>query len=249
MSPVITLENVSFSYGGPLVLDHVSLAIERGEFLGIVGPNGGGKSTLLKLILGLLAPDEGRVRVLGGTPAQARRALGYVPQFSAFPRDFPINVEQTVLLGRLGKTRLFAGYRRADHAAARMAMEETQIWDLRGRVLGTLSGGQLQRVLIARALAAEPEILVLDEPTANIDLRVEVDIFDLLRQLNARMTIVLVSHDIGFISQYVTRVACLNRTLLCHGTSEISGEVIEQLYGAPVRMIRHKTFGSSVKTP
>jgi zinc transport system ATP-binding protein len=249
MSPVISLENISFSYGGPLVLDHVSLTIERGEFLGIVGPNGGGKSTLLKLILGLLMPDEGRVEVLGGTPARARESLGYVPQFSVFPRDFPINVEQAVLLGRLGRTRLFAGYRSADRAAARMAMEETQISDLKGRVLGTLSGGQLQRVLIARALVGEPEILVLDEPTANIDLRVEVDIFDLLKQLNGRMTILVVSHDIGFISQYVTRVACLNRTLLCHRTSEISGELIEQLYGAPVRMIHHETFGSLVKTP
>jgi len=244
VSPVIVLEDVSFTYGGPLVLEHVNLSVERGEFLGIVGPNGGGKSTLLKLILGLLQPTQGRVLVHDGPPAQARKAIGYVPQFSGFPRDFPIDVEQTVLLGRLGKTRTLAGYRRADHEAAHMAMEETQIRDLGDRVLVTLSGGQLQRVLIARALVCEPEILVLDEPTANIDLRIEVDIFELLKRLCERMTILVVSHDLGFISQYVTRVACLNRTLVCHPTSAISGAMIEQLYGGPVRMIHHDEFPS-----
>ena len=156
-------------------------------------------------------------------------------------RDFPVTVEETVLLGRLGKTRALLGYRAHDRALARRAMGETGVAELRARPIGTLSGGQLQRVLIARALAGEPRILLLDEPTANIDLRAEVDIFDLLKTFNARMTIVVVSHDIGFISPYVTRIACLNRTLLCHTASPISGEQIERLYGAPVRMIRHVT--------
>jgi zinc transport system ATP-binding protein len=120
-------------------------------------------------------------------------------------------------------------------------MEETGVAELRARPIETLSGGQLQRVLIARALAGEPRMLLLDEPTSNIDLRAEGDIFDLLKRLNTRMTIVVVSHDIGFISQYVTLVACLNRTLLCHTAAPISGELIEQLYGEPVRMIRHVT--------
>jgi len=240
-APVIVLENVSFAYDGTPALEDVSLEVEEREFLGLVGPNGGGKSTLLRIVLGLLAADSGRVRVLGLPPARARGELGYVPQFAAFRRDFPVTVEETVLLGRLGKTRMLLGYRAHDRALARRAMEETSVAELRTRPIETLSGGQLQRVLIARALAGEPRILLLDEPTANIDLRAEVDIFDLLKRLNARMTIVVVSHDIGFISQYVTRVACLNRTLLCHTASPISGEVIEQLYGAPVRMIRHVT--------
>jgi zinc transport system ATP-binding protein len=238
---VIALENVSFAYAGVPALEDVSLEVEEGEFLGLVGPNGGGKSTLLKLVLGLLAPDAGRVSVLGLAPARSRGAIGYVPQFAAFRRDFPVTVEDTVLLGRLGKTRLLFGYRSEDREVARHAMEETGVAALAARPIETLSGGQLQRTLIARALAGEPRILLLDEPTANIDLRAEVDIFDLLKALNARMTIVVVSHDIGFISQYVTRIACLNRTLLCHTTSPISGELIEQLYGAPVRMIRHVT--------
>lgn len=240
-TPAITLENVSFAYDGVPALEDVSLDVAEGEFLGLVGPNGGGKSTLLRIVLGLLAPDAGRVSVFGLPPARARGALGYVPQFAAFRRDFPVTVEETVLLGRLGTTRALFGYRAQDRAVARRAMEETGVAELSARPVGTLSGGQLQRALVARALAGEPRILLLDEPTANIDLRAEGDIFELLKALSARMTIVVVSHDIGFISQYVTLVACLNRTLLCHTTAPITGAVIEQLYGAPVRMIRHAT--------
>jgi zinc transport system ATP-binding protein len=238
-APVITLEDVSFSYAGPRVLEQVNLSVEQGEFLGLVGPNGGGKSTLLKIVLGLLEPTTGRVTVLGHRPVEARQAIGYVPQFATFPRDFPVSVEETVLLGRLGKTRSILGYRRLDKEVARRTMAETEITDLRTRPIGALSGGQLQRVLIARALAIEPEILILDEPTSNIDMRAETDIFDLLKTLNARMTIVIVSHDIGFISQYVSLIACLNHTLLCHTSSPVSGEIIKQLYGAPVQMIHH----------
>jgi zinc transport system ATP-binding protein len=239
VSPVIELRDVSFGYDGLVILDSVNLAVEQGEFLGVVGPNGGGKTTLLRLVLGLLDPIEGTVRVLGGPPAQARSAIGYVPQFATFRRDFPISVEQTVLLGRLGLAPTFGGYSKADRAAAHQAMVETEVLELRRRPLSTLSGGELQRVLIARALATQPKLLLLDEPTANIDLRVEKDIFDLLKEINTRATIVVVSHDIGFISRYVTRVACLNRTLICHTTSEITGEVIAELYGRPVRMVGH----------
>ena len=238
--PAILLENVAFAYGGVSVLENVDLDIEEREFLGLVGPNGAGKSTLLRIVLGLLEPDVGRIRVLGKAPKQARGAIGYVPQFAAFRRDFPITVGETVLLGRIGKTRTLFGYRAQDRKVARLAMEETGVANLHARPIEALSGGQLQRVLIARALACEPRILLLDEPTASIDMRAEADIFEILKELNSRMTIVVVSHDIGFISQYVTRVACLNRTLLCHTTTHISGEMIQQLYGAPVRMIRHQ---------
>ena len=239
MNQIVIFEGVSFSYGGPMVLEQVDLAVDEGEFVGLVGPNGGGKSTLLKILLGLLEPGSGRVQVLGLAPARARSALGYVPQFAAFPRDFPISAEEVVLQGRLDRARLLGGYRAADREVARQALMETGVWDLRVRPIGTLSGGQLQRVLIARALATQPKLLILDEPTASIDPRAEMDIFDLLKELKARMTILVVSHDIGFISQYVTRIACLNRTLVCHSASELTGEMIQQLYGAPVRMIRH----------
>jgi len=235
----VTLEDVSCTYGGPPVLEHVSLDIPRGEFLGLVGPNGGGKSTLLKVMLGLLKPTRGRATLLGRPPVQGRQGVGYVPQYAPFSRDFPISVEDTVLLGRLGKVRGIGGYGPRDREVARRAMEEAHILALRGRRLATLSGGQLQRVLFARALACEPEILMLDEPTSNIDMRAETDVFELLKQFSARMTIIVVSHDIGFISQYVTRVACLNRTLICHQTNAITGETIDELYGAPMRMIHH----------
>jgi zinc transport system ATP-binding protein len=238
--PAIEVEDLSFSYGGPPVLEGVSLAVPAGEFLGVVGPNAGGKSTLIKLILGLLTPDSGRIRLLGQSPREGRRRAGYVPQYPPFARDFPITVEQTVLMGRLGQGPMLGGWRRADREAARRAMDRTQIADLNKRRLHTLSGGQLQRVLLARALACDPEVLLLDEPTANIDMRLETDIFDLLKVLNRRMTILVVSHDVGFVSRYVERVACVNRTLMCHSTASIDGAVIQRLYGTAVHMVEHR---------
>ena len=198
---------------------------------------------MLKLVLGLLKPASGEVRVAGATAPAARRMIGYMPQYARYVRDFPISVEETVLLGRLGIAGLLGGYGKADREAARRAMGETEVLDLRQRPLGTLSGGQVQRVLVARALACDPRILILDEPTANIDLRGETDIFDVFKVLNQRMTIVVVSHDIGFISHYVTRVACLNRTLLCHQPLPIESEVIQRLYGMPVQRIAHGIAG------
>ena len=248
MKTVIDLQAVDFSYGAVPVLSAIDLHVLEGEFLGVVGPNAGGKSTLLKLILGLLEPQAGSIRVLDHNPRSASRMLGYVPQYPGFPRDFPITVEQVVQLGRLGVNRP-AGWRgalwparlsRADRDAARAALAEVEAVDVATREIGSLSGGQLQRVLLARALVGEPRILILDEPTANIDQRMESEIFDLLKLLNARMTILVVSHDVAFVSQYVNRVACINRTLVCHRTDEIDGQVIQDLYGEHVRMIAHR---------
>jgi zinc transport system ATP-binding protein len=236
---VITLERVSFSYGTAPAVKDVNLTVEEGEFLGIVGPNAGGKSTLLKLVLGLLEPQAGVVRVLGGCPKVGRIHLGYVPQYPTFLRDFPISVEQVVLLGLLPGGLTPGRVRAWDRAEARRALDEVEAGDLAPRQIGTLSGGQLQRVLLARALVGEPRVLILDEPTANIDQRLESDIFDLLKELNARMTILVVSHDVAFISSYVHRVACLNRTLVCHRTDAINGQIIRDLYQEPVRMVAH----------
>lgn len=240
MAAAISVNNVWYAYNGAPVLEGITLDIERGEFLGLIGPNAGGKSTLLKLILGLLEPARGSIEVLGTTPVEARRHLGYVPQHASFPRDFPINVEETVMLGRLGLTRTAGGFSRYDHQQARAALAAVEIESLRHRSLHELSGGQLQRVLIARALACEPEVLLLDEPTANIDMRAEEDIFALLKSYNSRMTIVVVSHDISFITTYVSRVACLNRKLVCHQTAQLDGTLIEELYGKPVQYIQHE---------
>jgi len=239
MDTIINIDDVSFSYSNIPVVRNVNLAIREGEFLGVIGPNAGGKSTLLKLILGLLQPDSGEITVFGKRPEKGRSRIGYVPQHPAFSRDFPINVRDAVLLGRLGETRWYGGYTQEDKEIAINALKAVEIDNIRNRTIDSLSGGQLQRVLIARALASRPDILILDEPTANIDVRAEEDIFGLLKQYNDHMTIIVVSHDIGFISGYVDRVACLNQTMLCHTTSEISGKTIEELYGAPVRMIQH----------
>jgi len=238
-TPAIELESVFFSYGGTDVLSDVSLTVPDGEFLAVVGPNGGGKTTLLQLVLGLLEPRNGRVSVLGKPPKAVRQHVGYVPQASTFAADFPITVEETVLLGRLGKTRFWGGYRRADRAIARDAMEKVRIGDLSRRQLGTLSGGQLQKVLIARALAGQSKILLLDEPTANVDVRAEEDVFELLRRLQGEATIIVVSHDVGFVTSYARQVACVNRRLVCHPTQELTGEMVQQLYDGPVRMVQH----------
>lgn len=236
---VIEIKNVYYRYREPLVLEDITLDIMAGEFIGVVGPNGSGKSTLLKLMLGLLKPVKGTVKVKGKSPAKGRSAIGYVPQYANFEKNFPITVLDTVLLGRVTRRSSFVGYSDKDIQMAERVLRETEVQELKDRIINTLSGGQLQRVLIARALISSPDILMLDEPTSNVDSRMEEDIFDLLKKLNKKSTIIVVSHDIGFISEYVTRVACLNRTLICHETAAISGKTIEELYGGAVHMIQH----------
>ena len=240
MKPIIECRDVSFSYTGVIpAVEMVNLTVFKGEFLGVIGPNAGGKSTLLKLMLGLLEPDQGTIRVIDKPPLAARSRMGYVPQYPAFLRDFPISVLDMVLQGRLGETRWYGGYSQADKHVAHEVLRAVESDDLAQCDIGSLSSGQLQRVLIARALASSPDILILDEPTTNIDMRVEEHIFSLLKKYNTHMTIIIVSHDVGFISGYVNRVACLNRTLRCHTTEEIDGKTIEDLYGVEVKMIRH----------
>lgn len=235
MNPVIDIRNLYFSYGSIKVLEDITLLVEEEEFFGVIGPNAAGKSSLLKLILGLVEPDRGSLTVLGQRPEKVRGRIGYVPQHPTFRRDFPITVADVVRLGQLGRAQPAS----AASTAYSSAMEAVDINSIADRQIATLSGGQLQRVLIARALACQPEILILDEPTANIDLPTEVNIFGLLKQYNRHMTIIVVSHDIAFISDYVDRVGCLNRRMVCHQTADISGKTIEELYGTTVKMIDH----------
>ncbi len=236
---VIDIRDVSFNYGDVPVLENISLQINEGEFIGIIGPNASGKSTLLKLILGLLKPDAGSIDVLHSEVKNLTGLIGYVPQHITFSRDFPITVREAVLMGHVTNESRFFSYTNEEKDAAERAMTRFELGHLVDRQVGSLSGGQLQRVLIARALVCQPEVLILDEPTANIDIKSEEDIFALLKNYAEHMTIIVVSHDIAFISSYVDRVACLNRTLVCHATESISGKMIEELYEAPVRMIDH----------
>lgn len=241
MAALITLKDVNFSYADHLILEHVNLSVQPDDFLGVVGPNGGGKSTLLKLILGLLTPDSGTITVFDRPAGQQKERLGYVPQFATFDSAFPITVRDTVLQGRLGRTRCWIGYNQHDRTIAQQAMREADVDALQKLPMTALSGGQRQRVLIARALASEPEVLLLDEPTANIDPHHGESIFELLHRLHQRIAIVLISHDVGFVSRSVTRVACLNRTLVCHATSPVDSESIRHLYTDPVNRIHHDT--------
>jgi len=236
---VIDIDNVSFNYGAVPVLENIFLQIHEDEFIGIIGPNASGKSTLLKLMLGLLEPDKGTIKKNNYDCEHHRHHIGYVPQHVSFARDFPVTVEEVVMMGHISSGSKFFKFNRDEIASAKQAMHALEIENIAKRQIGALSGGQLQRVLIARALVCKPNVLILDEPTSNVDMRVEEDIFALLKNYSEHMTIIVVSHDIAFISGYVDRVACLNRTLVCHNTESISGKMIEELYDAPVKMIHH----------
>ncbi|AZV31330.1 MULTISPECIES: metal ABC transporter ATP-binding protein [Cobetia] len=235
----IDIRGVTFRYGEQVILDDVDFQVGAREIVGLIGPNGGGKSTLLKLVLGLHKPAAGCVRVLGRTPQSAARHIGYVPQFANFVKRFPIRVEDVVLMGRQGRKRQWGPWPRADREAIGAVLEEVGIGHLRRRHIDALSGGQLQRVLIARALAAEPQLLLLDEPTASVDSDGERSLFELFNRLANRMSVVVISHDLGFISDYVDRVACLNRKMIVHDTETLTAESIERLYGEHVQMIHH----------
>jgi zinc transport system ATP-binding protein len=238
--PAIDLEHVWLSFRGMTVLEDISLTIEPGEFVGIIGPNGGGKSVLLKVILGLLKPDRGRVRIFGHAPERAGGEFAYVPQYPPFDPRFPIRVMDVVMLGRLGTRGLLHRHTAEDRERAMNALREVQADALAEREIGKLSGGQLQRVLIARGLATDARLLLLDEPTASLDSAVVGPFYELLQRLSTRMTVILVSHDLSVMSQHVRSVACLNRTLHYHHSKEITREMVEDTYGCPVDFVIHR---------
>jgi len=233
--PVALLDRVAFWYPGRAdmapVREDVNLTLERNDFLGLVGPNGGGKTTLLKLLLGLLRPSRGTVRGCGQEPDRARRRIGYVPQHAAIDPSVPASVLDVVLMGALADGPWGMRFSPAARERARSALAEVGMDALAERGIGTLSGGQVQRVLLARALVAEVELLLLDEPTSGVDLHMEQTIFELLGRLNRRLPIVLVSHDVAFVSSQVKRVACLNRRLAFHPLEEVGCDLIRSLYG------------------
>ncbi|MBW8875372.1 MAG: metal ABC transporter ATP-binding protein [Acidobacteria bacterium] len=241
-TPLIEVRGVTFGYGREVVLDHVDLNVEPRDFLAVIGPNGGGKTTLLKVILGLVRPWSGEVIFhlpSGGDPRDPRGRLGYVPQFSTFDKDFPLRLGDMVLMGRLGRRNLLRPYSRADRAAADQALERLHLEPLARAHVAEVSGGQLQRALIARALVSSPDVLFLDEPTASIDAESRETLRELLADLNRTIPIVVVTHDVTSFAPMVSRIACINRRLFYHGDPDLSREVMEEVYGCPVELVTH----------
>ncbi|MFW5870106.1 MAG: metal ABC transporter ATP-binding protein [Candidatus Sumerlaeota bacterium] len=237
-TPAVEFDDVSFAYESEPVIENAGFKLTEGEPVSIVGPNGGGKTTLLRLILGQVQPSRGKVRVFGKPPSQSRRRIGYMAQRVELDPQFPVTVSDVVLMGRLG-SHAFGPYSRDDRHAAHHAMEEMEISQLADMPLADLSGGQRQRVLIARALACDPKILLLDEPTSSVDTRVEARLHEKLLELREQMTVILVSHDLGFVSSLVQKVICVNRQVKIHNTANISDEVIDELYGAHQNIVNH----------
>jgi zinc transport system ATP-binding protein len=201
-----------------------------GEFMAMIGPNGGGKTTLIKLMLGLLSADSGTIRVFGDLPRNVSHRIGYVPQDVHVNKEFPISVLDVVLMGTLLPGRRWTRYTRADRIAAQNALEKVGMAGFGNRRIGALSGGQKQRIFVARALVSEPEMLFLDEPTASIDTKGQRDFYQLLQELNKQITIIVVSHDLMIVSEFVRSVACVNQRLHHHDHAELTGEMIEMMY-------------------
>lgn len=239
MNSVVTVKNLWVGLGEQVILEDVNLKVQKRDFLGIIGPNGGGKTTLLKVILGLIKPDRGSVRVLGTTPENARKRIGYLPQRSLFDQSFPTTALQVVLMGRYGRRGLFWRYSSRDRQAALDALEKVGMASYAQRAIGAFSGGEQQRIFVARALVSEPELLLLDEPAAGIDAARQKEFYELLGELNEKITIVMVSHDISAVSRYVDKIACVNQKLYYHDSKELIAEDIEEAYRCPVDMIAH----------
>ena len=238
-APVVSTTDLSFAYETVPVLEHVNLTVAEGDFACIVGPNGGGKTTLLRIVLGLLQPSSGTVRVFGESPERSRPRVGYVPQYHRFDIQFPARVLDVVLMGRLHLRRWLGPYRTSDKAAARKALQDVGLSGLEKRPFADLSGGQRQRTLIARALAGDPDLLLLDEPTAHVDVVAGGELQQVLQELNRRITIMMVSHDLGFVSHPIKSVICVNRRVVSHPASDITGDIISDIYGHEVHIVEH----------
>ncbi len=240
-TPVIELKDVSFSFDSAPVLKDVNLTILKGDFVAIIGPNGGGKTTLVKIVLGLLKPQKGLVRLLGNPPDKSSKRAGYMPQYATGEKDFPIRVLDVVLLGLMGVTSRWPFFQKEEKKKAEQALDLVGMLPSSQKRVNDLSGGQLQRTLLARALVSDPEILFLDEPMANIDIGGQTKLFDLLGKLNEKMTIVFVTHDVGLLSRHVKSVVCVNQTVFFHPSAQITPEMATMMMGetCPMELVAH----------
>ena len=241
MPGAVDIRDLCFTYDGQPVLHDINLQINKRDLLGIIGPNGGGKTTLLKIMLGLLKPTKGKLKIFGKMPKEARDKIGYVPQVATFDRDFPITALEVTLMGKLGKRGLGSGFTKEDHEEALQALDQVGMLSYSKRQVGLLSGGQIQRVLVARALIKKPKLLLLDEPLSSLDPEAQQNFYELLNKLKKNMAIVIVTHDITAASFYIEKIACLNVKLYYHGKTKEGMKYIEETYQCPIELIAHGT--------
>lgn len=234
---IVDIRNLFFTYNGLPVLEDVCLTIREKDFVAIIGPNGGGKTSLLKLMLGLLQPDRGSINVLGGPPKKASHYIGYVPQNININPNFPVTVIDVVMMGQLKPFRKRFGKTARNRHEALEALAQMGMDTFADSRIDELSGGQRQRVFISRALVTQPKLLLLDEPAASIDTKGQTDFYRLLQKLNGNITIVVVSHDLLVISKYMKSVACMNRRLHYHQETEITGEPMGKICPCTVEAV------------
>lgn len=237
--PVISVSDLQFSYDKTPILKDVSFSIDQGEFIGIFGPNGGGKTTLLKLLMGMLKPAYGEILLLGENPKQSRGKIGYVPQILHFDKDFPISVLDVVLMGCLSKLKWWGSYPKGTEEIAMEALAKVDLLNFAKAPFGTLSGGQAQRALIARAIVNSPQLLLLDEPTASVDPKAEQEIHQLLVELNRTITIVMVTHDLQSIIDKAQRLLCVHREVTTMRAKEVCEHFALGLYHTPLSSKDH----------
>lgn len=236
---VLEITDLWFSYNGAYILENVNLTLHSGDFIVIIGPNGGGKTTLLKLTLGILKADRGQILLFGHRPHESLHRVGYVPQDIHVNKGFPISVRDVVRMGKVKGGGGWKGLSKKDSALVQRVLERVDMWEHRARPIDELSGGQRQRVFLARALISEPEILFLDEPISSVDTRGQTEFYDFLNELNERVTIVIVSHDAMVLSSHAKSVACINRQLFYHDAPEVTKDMLEMAYHCPVELIAH----------
>lgn len=240
MNTLIQLTHINAGYGKKIVLNNVNLTITERDFLGIIGPNGGGKTTLAKTLLGMLKPMSGQVTYfLNSTPVPTLR-IGYLPQYNKIDKHFPISIYETVLSGLPKK--LWKKYTDADHHKVINILRQMELYELRKQQIGKVSGGQLQRALLARAIVSHPKAVVLDEPDTYIDRQFNIRLYQLLNEINRRSAIIIISHDIGSVLRNVRSIACVNGTLHYHPDTELPEGWLDHHYGCPIDIVGHGPF-------
>jgi zinc transport system ATP-binding protein len=234
---IIELKNVSAGYNGETIIEDVSLEIFGNDFIGVIGPNGAGKTTLIKTILRLITPYKGEINYF----FKARKSeapIGYLPQVNTIDNRFPITVKDVIMSGLLSRKKLIKRFTKEEKQKADILIKQMKIEKIASKPIGELSGGQMQRVFLCRAIISDPELLILDEPNTFVDNKFESELYEILKKLNEKMAIVVVSHDIGTISTYVKTIACVNRKVHYHKSNIISQEQLDS-YNCPIQLITH----------